>query len=353
MEAMIANRPDWTLSRQRNWGVPLPFFLDRETDELHPRDRAPPRGGGRPRGEGRHRGLVRRDLRGLRRGPGEVPQDHRHRRRLVRLGHDALLGAARPRGAEMAGRHVPRGLRPAPRVVPVEPAHELRHGRPRPLRLAPHPRVRGRRAGPQDVQVARQRDRPAEGLRHAGRGDHPALGVLGRLFGRALHLRRDPEARGGELPPHPQHAALPARQHRRLRRREGPPAPGALARDRPLRARDDARDGRVGDGRLRALRVPPRGAAHPDLLLGGPGRLLPRRPEGPALHLRARIRGPARGAVGAAPHHADPPSPHGADPVLHRRGGLVRPAPGGGRRASSSTPGTASCRRRRTRPRSS
>jgi len=34
--AMIDNRPDWTLSRQRNWGVPLPFFLDRETDELHP-----------------------------------------------------------------------------------------------------------------------------------------------------------------------------------------------------------------------------------------------------------------------------------------------------------------------------
>jgi len=36
IEAMIAGRPDWTLSRQRNWGVPLPFFLDRETEELHP-----------------------------------------------------------------------------------------------------------------------------------------------------------------------------------------------------------------------------------------------------------------------------------------------------------------------------
>jgi isoleucyl-tRNA synthetase len=34
--AMIDNRPDWTLSRQRYWGVPLPFFLHRETDELHP-----------------------------------------------------------------------------------------------------------------------------------------------------------------------------------------------------------------------------------------------------------------------------------------------------------------------------
>jgi isoleucyl-tRNA synthetase len=33
---MIAHRPDWTLSRQRQWGVPLPFFVNRETEELHP-----------------------------------------------------------------------------------------------------------------------------------------------------------------------------------------------------------------------------------------------------------------------------------------------------------------------------
>jgi isoleucyl-tRNA synthetase len=37
LHAMIANRPDWTLSRQRQWGVPMPFFVRRETGELHPR----------------------------------------------------------------------------------------------------------------------------------------------------------------------------------------------------------------------------------------------------------------------------------------------------------------------------
>ena len=36
LHGMIAHRPDWTLSRQRQWGVPLPFFVDRETDQLHP-----------------------------------------------------------------------------------------------------------------------------------------------------------------------------------------------------------------------------------------------------------------------------------------------------------------------------
>jgi isoleucyl-tRNA synthetase len=37
LHAMIANRPDWCISRQRNWGVPIPFFLDKATGELHPR----------------------------------------------------------------------------------------------------------------------------------------------------------------------------------------------------------------------------------------------------------------------------------------------------------------------------
>ncbi len=37
LHGMIANRPDWTLSRQRQWGVPMPFFVSKETGTLHPR----------------------------------------------------------------------------------------------------------------------------------------------------------------------------------------------------------------------------------------------------------------------------------------------------------------------------
>src|SRR5262245_42522383 len=35
--SMIENRPDWCISRQRTWGVPLALFVHRETGELHPR----------------------------------------------------------------------------------------------------------------------------------------------------------------------------------------------------------------------------------------------------------------------------------------------------------------------------
>ncbi|WP_392559298.1 isoleucine--tRNA ligase [Orbus mooreae] len=36
IEAMVANRPDWCISRQRTWGVPMTLFVNKETDELHP-----------------------------------------------------------------------------------------------------------------------------------------------------------------------------------------------------------------------------------------------------------------------------------------------------------------------------
>ncbi|WP_353666929.1 isoleucine--tRNA ligase [Marinomonas sp. THO17] len=36
MEGMLNNSPDWCVSRQRTWGVPIALFIDKETQELHP-----------------------------------------------------------------------------------------------------------------------------------------------------------------------------------------------------------------------------------------------------------------------------------------------------------------------------
>lgn len=37
IESMVANRPDWCISRQRTWGVPMALFVHKQTEELHPR----------------------------------------------------------------------------------------------------------------------------------------------------------------------------------------------------------------------------------------------------------------------------------------------------------------------------
>lgn len=37
INSMMKSRPDWCISRQRTWGVPIPFFVHKETGELHPR----------------------------------------------------------------------------------------------------------------------------------------------------------------------------------------------------------------------------------------------------------------------------------------------------------------------------
>ena len=37
IESMMEGRPDWCISRQRTWGVPITFFVHKETGDLHPR----------------------------------------------------------------------------------------------------------------------------------------------------------------------------------------------------------------------------------------------------------------------------------------------------------------------------
>ena len=36
IESMVEGRPDWCISRQRTWGVPIPLFVHQQTGDLHP-----------------------------------------------------------------------------------------------------------------------------------------------------------------------------------------------------------------------------------------------------------------------------------------------------------------------------
>ena len=40
IESMVGHRPDWCVSRQRNWGVPIALFVHQETNEPHPKTEA-------------------------------------------------------------------------------------------------------------------------------------------------------------------------------------------------------------------------------------------------------------------------------------------------------------------------
>ena len=109
LHGMIANRPDWTLSRQRQWGVPMPFFVaprDRRAASAHARAA----GAGRPqrveqggieawqplepRGTARRRGRAVRQDHATRSTSGSTPA---RRTRRCWAGRGARAAPARTR----------------------------------------------------------------------------------------------------------------------------------------------------------------------------------------------------------------------------------------------------------------
>jgi isoleucyl-tRNA synthetase len=300
LRSMVEARPDWCVSRQRAWGVPIAVFVR----QGHGRGAAR-RGRGRARGPGvrgggcgrlvdaRPAGVPGRRLR--RRG---LRQGRRHPGRLVRVRLHPRLRARAAAGPEVAGGPLPGGLRPAPRLVPELAARELRHPRPRPLRHGAHPRLRHGRPGAQDVEVAGQHGL-AGGLAQDPRRGHPApVGRLGRLH-RGLEDREgDPGRRRRQLPAPAQHAALPAGQPRRLHGRGAAAArrdagAGAVGSAPPGRA------GRVGSRVQRELRLPEALRRAAQLLRHRPLRVLLRRPQGQPLLRPGRGDDAAGGADGA------------------------------------------------------
>ena len=105
---MIATRPDWCISRQRIWGVPIAVFLCEGCNQpiLDPgaqsQDREAVRGAGR-RGlahDGDRRRCCRPSAACAHCGGTDIPQGNRHSRRLVRLRHKLVCRLRERPGVE-------------------------------------------------------------------------------------------------------------------------------------------------------------------------------------------------------------------------------------------------------------
>ena len=201
---MIADRPDWCISRQRVWGVPLALFTHRATGEPHPRsaqllDDVAERV--EKDGIDAWDDLDPVDL------LGAEAQNYEKVNDIMDVWFDSGV-SHHCVSKHCAGNHHARGpvpgrLRPASRLVPQLAADVGRAARPRAVSRRAHARVHDRREGPEDVEVARQRHRAAESRRHARRRRAAAVDRGDRLRERDEPVGRDPEARRRVLPAHP------------------------------------------------------------------------------------------------------------------------------------------------------
>ena len=221
IRSMVETRPDWLISRQRAWGSPLAMFVDRQTGQPLHDEQVNGRIVNLIADEGADAWFTRppRDFLG-----NHDPERYEKVEDILDVWFDsrldARLRAGGPAAHPLAGRSLPRGRRPAPRLVPVLAAGVLGDARPRALRRGDDARLHARREERgEDVEVARQRHRAAG--RHAPerRGDPAPVGGAGGLRRGPADRADRPADHDRRLPQDAEHAALPAgRSWRALRR---------------------------------------------------------------------------------------------------------------------------------------